>query len=72
MAIEVKLKRWGNSMAVIVPNKLIEEKHLKENDSIIIEVVKKADLSEVFGLIKEKDRKMSGQQMKDTVRKGWN
>jgi len=72
MAIEVKLKRWGNSMAVIVPNKIIEEKHLKENDSIIIEVVKKADLSEVFGSIKEKDRKMSGQQMKDMVRKGWN
>jgi len=72
MAVEVKLKRWGNSMAVIVPNKIIEEKNLKENDSIIIEVVKKADLSEVFGSIKEKDRKMSGQQMKDMVRKGWN
>jgi len=72
MAVEVKLKRWGNSMAVIVPNKLIEEKHLKENDTITIEIVKKADLTSVFGSIKEKDRKMSGQQMKDMVRKGWN
>jgi len=72
MAVEVKLKKWGNSMAVIVPNKLIEEKHLKENDTITIEIVKKADLTFVFGSIKEKDRKMSGQQMKDMVRKGWN
>ncbi|MBS3098590.1 hypothetical protein J4462_00070 [Candidatus Pacearchaeota archaeon] len=72
MAVEVKLKRWGNSMAVIVPNKVIEEKNLRENDSIVIEVVKKADLSGIFGSIKEKDRKMSGQQMKDMVRKGWN
>jgi len=67
MAVEVKLKKWGNSMAVIVPNKLVEEKHLKENDSIIIEVVKKADLSDIFGSLKPK-RKLSGQEFKDFVR----
>ena len=71
MAVEVKLKRWGNSMAVIVPNKLVEERQLKENDSIIIEVVKKADLSEVFGSLKSK-KKLTGQQFKDLARKGWN
>ena len=71
MAVEVKLKRWGNSMAVIVPNKIIEEKHLKENDSIIIEVVKKADLSDAFGSLKSK-RKLSGQDFKDLAREGWN
>ncbi len=69
MAVEVKLKRWGNSMAVIVPNWLIEKKNLKENDEIVIEVVKKADLSEIFGLVKK--RKMSGQEFKDMVRNGW-
>lgn len=69
MAIQASLKRWGNSMAVIVPNRLIEEKRLKENDEIIIEVVKKANLSNSFGIIKK--RKMSGQEFKDMVRKGW-
>jgi len=70
MAVEVKLKRWGNSMAVIVPNKIVEERHLKENDRIIIEVVKEADLSGMFGSLKPK-RKLSGQEFKDSVRKGW-
>ena len=69
MAIEAKIKRWGNSMAIIVPNRIIEEKRLKENDKIIVEVVKKADLSDIFGIIKK--RKMSGQEFKNMVRKGW-
>ena len=70
MAIQVRLKRWGNSMAIIVPNKLIEERRLKENDEIVVEVVRKADISNTFGTIKK--RKMSGQEFKDLVRKGWN
>lgn len=70
MAIEAKLKKWGNSMAIIVPNRLILDKKLKENDNIVIEVVKKADLSDSFGMIKK--RKMSGQEFKNMVRKGWN
>ncbi|MEK6898668.1 MAG: hypothetical protein AABW79_01055 [Nanoarchaeota archaeon] len=70
MAVEVKLKRWGNSMAVIVPNRIIEDRNLKENDSIIIEVVKKANISHTFGSLKK--RKMSGQKFKDMVREGWN
>ncbi len=69
MAIEVKLKRWGNSMAVIVPSSLIEQKNMKENDTLLIEVVKKADLSDIYGMIKK--RKMSGQEFKDLAREGW-
>ena len=70
MAMQAKLKRWGNSMAIIVPNKIIEEKKLKENDEIVVEVVRKADFSNTFGIIKK--RKMSGQEFKDMVRRGWN
>ncbi|MEK6928354.1 MAG: AbrB/MazE/SpoVT family DNA-binding domain-containing protein [Nanoarchaeota archaeon] len=69
MAIEVKLKRWGNSMAVIVPSTLIEQKNMKENDTLLIEVVKKANLSDIYGMIKK--RKMSGQEAKDLAREGW-
>lgn len=71
MAVEVKLKKWGNSMAVIVPSRLIEEKNLKENDSLVLEIVKKADLSEVFGSLKSKKR-LNGQEFKEMIREGWN
>lgn len=70
MAIEVKLKKWGNSMAVIVPSAIIEKRKLKENDTILIEVIREADLSGIFGSLKGK-RKMSGQKFKDLAREGW-
>ncbi|HLC37804.1 MAG TPA: AbrB/MazE/SpoVT family DNA-binding domain-containing protein [Candidatus Nanoarchaeia archaeon] len=69
MAIEVQLKKWGNSIGVVLPRELVEQRKLKESDKVIIEVVKVSNLSNIYGLIKE--RKMSGQKMKDLARKGW-
>lgn len=68
MAIEVEIKKWGNSIGIILPKSIICEKGLRESDKIVINIVKKADLSKSFGSIK---RKMSGQEFKDMVRKGW-
>ncbi len=39
-------------------------------EEMAIEIVEKADLSDMFGMIKK--RKMSGQKFKDMVREGWN
>ena len=69
MAVQAKLKKWGNSMAVIVPISLVERRKLKENDTILIEVVKEANLSEISGLIKK--RRVSGQEAKNEARRGW-
>jgi antitoxin component of MazEF toxin-antitoxin module len=70
MAVEVKIRKWGNSMGVILPKRIIEKKSLEENDTVVIEIVKEADLSDIFGSIKKK--KMSGQKAKDLAREGWN
>ena len=48
----------------------MEQQHLHENDKISILIVKEANLSSSYGLLKGK-LKMSGQQFKDMVRKGW-
>ena len=69
MEIKAIAKRWGSSIGVIIPKDVVEAKRIKENDEIIIEIVKKADISDIFGLVKK--RKMSGQNFKDMVRKGW-
>lgn len=68
MAIEVTLKKWGNSMGIILPKEVIEEKNLKEKDKIMIEVVKKANLKKHFGSLK---MNMTGQEFKDMVRELW-
>jgi len=69
MVIQVNLKKWGNSFGVILPKELIDKEELKENSSILIEIVKKADLSDVFGSITNK--KVSGQEFKKMIKKGW-
>jgi len=68
MATEVVVRKWGNSLGVVFPKELVKEKKVRVNEKIIVEVVKEADLSDIFGTLK---RKMSGQQFKDMVRKGW-
>ena len=40
MAIEVTLRKWGNSLGVILPKELVQKKHLKSDDKIFLEVVK--------------------------------
>jgi len=68
MATEVVIKKWGNSLGVILPKELVEEKGLKENKKVVLNVVKKANLSADFGSL---ERKLSGQKFKDMVREGW-
>ncbi|HLC58044.1 MAG TPA: AbrB/MazE/SpoVT family DNA-binding domain-containing protein [Candidatus Nanoarchaeia archaeon] len=68
MATEVTVRKWGNSMGVILPKQLMEQEGLKENEKIFLEIVKEADLRDIFGTLKTK---VSGQKFKDMARKGW-
>ena len=69
MAIEVVIKKWGNSLGVVFPKSLVEKKHLKENNKVIIEVIKEANLEGIFGA---GSKKVGGQKLKDIARAGWN
>ncbi len=68
MATKVMIRKWGSSVGVVFPKELVEKKHLKVNEKVIVEVVREADLKDLFGSLK---RKMTGQEFKDMVRKGW-
>ena len=55
MAIEVKTKRWGNSIGVVIPVEAVERFSLKPEEDIIIEIEKKNNvLKEMFGKAKFK------------------
>ena len=69
MAIEVTVKKWGNSFGIVLPKDVVQKEGLKENKKIVINIIKKADLSDIFGIVKK--RKMSGQKMKDLSRLEW-
>jgi hypothetical protein len=68
MTTEVTVRKWGNSLGVVLPKELIDEQKIAENETLIINVVKVAHLKHVFGTVKIK---RSGQEFKDYVRKGW-
>ncbi len=68
MAIQTSVKKWGNSMGIILPKNFVEEKKLEENDIVIVNVVKRANISHLVGSLK---RKMSGQEFKNMVKKEW-
>ena len=68
MAIEVKIKRWGNSIGVVIPNEVVERLNLKPEEEIIIEIEKKNNiLKEMFGKAKFKksSKKMVGDFRKE-------
>ncbi len=65
---ELKVRKIGNSLGVIFPKELVKEKKIRENETVLVNVAKKGDLSRLFGSLKFKE---SAQQIKDELRKGW-
>jgi len=68
MATEVIVRKWGSSLGIVLPKELVKQKHIKERQKVFIDIGKAADLTLIFGKFK---RKLSGQQFKDLVRRGW-
>ncbi len=68
MAVEVTLRKWGNSIGGVFPKNFVEEQGLRPDEKVLVEVVRKADLSAIFGSLKPK---RSAQEIKDEARKGW-
>ena len=55
MAIEVKTKKWGNSIGIVIPNEAIARLNIKPDEEIVIEIEKKNNvLKEMFGKAKFK------------------
>ena len=53
MALEVKTKKWGNSIGIIIPSEAVEKFNIKPEEKIIIEISKKGNiLQEMFGTMK--------------------
>ncbi len=67
MATEVKTKRWGNSIGVVIPIETVDKLNLRPEETVIIEITKKDNaLKELFGSLKF--RKSTEQILKE-VRK---
>ena len=66
--LEVQTRKWGNSLGIAIPKKIIEEESLRENQKVIIEIKRVVDLKKLKGLV---SFKKSTQEIKDEMRSGW-
>ena len=67
---KLKIKKWGNSLGIILPTNIVRKKNLKEGSTIefLVPEGKNVDLEKVFGTFKFKK---SAQQMKDEMKEAW-
>ncbi|MBI2631888.1 hypothetical protein HYW75_02710 [Candidatus Pacearchaeota archaeon] len=65
MTLEVKTKRWGNSIGVVIPAEATERLSLKPDEEILINIEKKNNvLKELFGAFKN-NKKSTEQMLKE-------
>ncbi len=66
--MEAETRKWGNSLGIVIPKKIIDQEHLSENQKVIIEIKRVANIKRLFGSLKFPK---TTQQLKDEMRKGW-
>ena len=69
MEIKAEAKKWGSSLAIILPKKIVDEQKIRESDELVIEIKKRPLAGELFG--KFPNWKKPTQKIKDDMRKGW-
>lgn len=72
MELELTARKWGNSIAVVIPSSVVETEKIKENQKLTIDLKSRKPLlvKDVFGMFKGKITR-STQEIKDDMRAGW-
>jgi putative addiction module antidote len=69
--IKVKLRKWGNSIGVVIPQEVLKNNNKKEGDEVTILMPKENNvLREMFGTLKAK--KSTEQIMKEIDKELYN
>ncbi len=71
MEIKAITRKWGNSIAVVIPKDVADKQQIHENQEIVITIEnEKPKAGEFFGLLKN-GFKETAQEIKDEARRGW-
>lgn len=75
--IAVKTKQWGNSIGIIIPKDVAEEKGISADEEVLMDIEKKSQqktvLQELFGTLKTKKstEQLLRESRKDLESKYW-
>lgn len=67
MAIRSVVRKWGNSLGVVIPREEASKEGIRENDEVEVVLRKAVDIRQLFGKYKFKDL----QSLKNELREGW-
>lgn len=70
MELKAIARKWGSSIAVVIPRAVAERNNIQENAEIIIEIRKPLKVADIFGKFPFKSKKTT-QEIKDEMKKGW-
>ncbi|MBI4361854.1 MAG: AbrB/MazE/SpoVT family DNA-binding domain-containing protein [Euryarchaeota archaeon] len=65
----VETKRWGDSLAVIIPAEVVRQRRMKPGEKYAVNFIRVGDLSKHFGSMKGTFPDV--QKAKDEARRGW-
>ena len=66
---EVKTRKWGSSIGLVLPMKVVDEIGIKPNETVRLDIKKPVKVKDVFGMLPQWKR--STQEIKDELRTGW-
>lgn len=69
MKFETRAKKWGSSLAIVLPKSVVEASHIHEKETIVVEVKKRHFAKEFFGMASE--WKSATGKSKEEMKKGW-
>jgi antitoxin component of MazEF toxin-antitoxin module len=71
MEIEAITRKWGNSIAVVIPSMIAEQQKIRENEKVRVKIEKKkrVKVKDVFGMLK--DWKRPTEEIIKEARRGW-
>lgn len=71
MEIETITRRWGNSIAIVIPARIVAEQKIRENEKVAVKIEKKKPIKvkDVFGMLKSWKRPT--EEIIKEARKGW-
>ena len=66
---EVKTRKWGSSIGLVLPKKVVDEIGIKLNEVVRLDIKKPVKVRDVFGMFP--NWKRNTQEIKDEMRAGW-
>ncbi len=63
------VRKWGSSLAVVVPAAVVKAENIKEGDEVVFDVHAADDFSDLFGAWKGLGKRIDSQAVKDEIRR---